>query len=164
MSALLLKRSKYTCGKVIFDPQTSARLVHMNDPSKVVAYLPEIKHKSDFDHDCLYGAFIDPNRIHKLPPARIHQNLGPLNCPLTQLKAHLMYCGLNHHVLCDSKHTTTQIDLWEPQMANLNGRRSFLDDCVITIDPESAADFDDALSIKKNDDNSYQVIDTQYLT
>lgn len=132
----------------------------MNNEKHIIAKIPEMEMK-EYDKECVYIGRIMKKELEKLknkvPNAKIEEKMGEIKCPLTQLKAHLMYCGLNDHVISEMKNNSV-IECWEPNEDELKGRRSFLDDLVITIDPESASDFDDALSIKECDDGSYQVI------
>ena len=44
-----------------------------------------------------------------------------------------------------------------PPLEQLETRKDLRDECVFSIDPETAKDLDDALSVKTNEDGSYDV-------
>ncbi len=92
----------------------------------------------------------------KNPFGRIIKNLGKKGEIETEIKSLLNDFKIDNFfkekILNETKKINIKIDKKE-----ISNRRDLRDTLTLTIDPNTAKDFDDALSIKKKDNNNYEI-------
>ena len=96
-----------------------------------------------------------PDNVHD-PKGRVIEILGPAGAPETEIAAILAGFDAPGEFPEEVKHEVYRLGDSNP-FEDKSNRLDLTDIITITIDPESARDFDDALSITRNDDNTYRV-------
>ncbi len=97
-----------------------------------------------------------PRRNNQSPMGIVVEALGDKNQNDIEMKSILLKYGFNDEfpatVLQEAEKLSDKIS-----SAELSTRRDFRKVTTFTIDPETAKDFDDALSLQRNDNGSYEV-------
>ena len=129
----ILKKARYHCFVIVDDPGFP-NSVRIADPGEI-----------EKDHKVLVE--LDPwNDPYQSITGTIKENLGEASAPGVDVDCLLKAAGLDEafpdHVLNEAKNIPESIsdDL-------MNGRRDLRKEVIFTIDPETARDFDDAISI-----------------
>ena len=94
-----------------------------------------------------------------LPVANITEVIGPVGDHETEMRALLLREGFDAEFPADVRKEAEELEEQGGQLLEKgkNGRRDLRGTTTFTIDPKTAKDFDDALSIKKLEDGKYEI-------
>jgi protein SSD1 len=108
--------------------------------------------------DKLFVACIKRHPISSLHPfGTLAEELGPIGDIEVETSALLKDCNFPTEEFSDSVLKCLPPTPWTVPEREFEVRKDLREERVFTIDPESAKDLDDALSIKANDDGTYDV-------
>lgn len=114
-------------------------------------YIKEAKHD-----DFVEIEFIEWNEKEKNPRGRVIEVLKNFNPNELEMRSILLEREFHQEF---SDEVNAELEPISPKLTaqDLKDRLDLRDILTITIDPKTARDFDDALSVQKLDDNSYQI-------
>jgi protein SSD1 len=142
--------------KIVWFKPTDKRVPLIAIPTEQAP--PDFVQNSEAYADKLFVACIKRHPISSLHPfGTLVEELGPIGDIEVETSALLKDCNFPTEEFTDNVIKCLPPTPWSVPEHELKNRRDLRQERLFTIDPDTAKDLDDALSIKANDDGSYQV-------
>ncbi|KAF8486539.1 hypothetical protein JB92DRAFT_1526181 [Gautieria morchelliformis] len=151
-----IRRAPTERPKIVWFKPTDKRVPLIAIPTEQAP--PDFIQNADAYSDKLFVACIKRHPISSLHPfGTLVEELGPIGDVEVETSALLKDCNFPTEDFTDNVIKCLPPVPWTIPEREFDGRRDLRADRVFSIDPSSAKDIDDALSIKKNEDGTYDV-------
>ncbi|XP_006460291.1 hypothetical protein AGABI2DRAFT_192038 [Agaricus bisporus var. bisporus H97] len=142
--------------KIVWFKPTDKRVPLIAIPTEQAP--PDFVQNSDAYANRLFVACIKRHPISSLHPfGTLVEELGPIGDIEVETSALLKDCNFPTEEFSDNVLKCIPPVPWAIPEHEFKGRQDLRDQRIITLDPEDAKDLDDALSVKINDDGTYDV-------
>ncbi|KAG9046712.1 hypothetical protein FS837_003821 [Tulasnella sp. UAMH 9824] len=142
--------------KIVWFKPTDKRVPLIAIPTEQAP--PDFVNNSDAYADRLFVACIKRHPISSLHPfGTLVEELGPIGEVEVETSALLKDCNFPTEDFTENVIKCVPPVPWAIPEREFETRRDLRDECIFTIDPSSAKDLDDALSIKRKEDGNFEV-------
>ncbi|KAF6762266.1 SSD1 protein [Ephemerocybe angulata] len=142
--------------KIVWFKPTDKRVPLIAIPTEQAP--PDFVQNSEAYADKLFVACIKRHPISSLHPfGTLVEELGPIGDIEVETSALLKDCNFPTEEFTDNVLKCLPPVPWTIPEHELKTRKDMREDRVFTIDPETAKDLDDALSVKTNEDGTYEI-------
>lgn len=142
--------------KIVWFKPTDKRVPLIAIPTEQAP--PDFVNNSEAYADRLFVACIKRHPISSLHPfGTLVEELGPIGEVEVETSALLKDCNFPTEDFTENVIKCVPPVPWAIPEREFETRRDLRNECIFTIDPSSAKDLDDALSIKRKDDGNYEV-------